>query len=89
MSFKVGEVLDPDVNPFYQIIGRQGETGKIRLREGYSRSHVFTKGNTYEMSVKNPDIGEVCIGKYGNLSELFFEGIVIIADENFPKYDIH
>ena len=41
------------------------------------------------MSVKNPDIGEVCIGKYVNLSELFFEGIVIIADENFPKYDIH
>lgn len=84
MSFKVGEVLDPDVNPFYQIIGRQGETDKIRLREGYSRSHLFTKGNTYKMSVKSPDIGEVCIEKYVNLSELFFEGIVIIADEKIP-----
>ena len=78
MSFKVGEVLDPDVNPFYQIIGREGETGKIRLREGYSRSHVFTKGNTYKMSVKSPDIGEVCIREP---FRAIFEGIVIIADE--------
>lgn len=59
MSVKVGEVLDPDVNPFYQIIGKDGETNKIRLREGYSRSHVFTKGNTYKVSVKSPDVGEV------------------------------
>ena len=59
VSVKVGEVLDPDVNPFYQIIGRKGETNKIRLREGYSRSHVFTKGNTYKVSVKSPDMGEV------------------------------
>lgn len=59
VSVKVGEVLDPDVNPFYQIVGRNGETNKIRLREGYSRSHVFTKGNTYKVSVKSPDVGEV------------------------------
>ena len=59
MSVKVGEVLDPEVNPFYQIIGNDGETSKIRLREGYSRSHVFTKGNTYKVSVKSPDVGEV------------------------------
>ena len=59
MSVKVGEVLDPEVNPFYQITGRNGETNKIRLREGYSRSHVFTKGNTYKVSVKSPDVGEV------------------------------
>ena len=83
MSFKVGEVLDPDVNPFYQIIGRQGETGKIRLREGYSRSHVFTKGNTYKMSVKSPDIGEVCIGKYVNLSELFVRGLSLLLMKRF------
>lgn len=59
MAIKVGDVLDPDVNPFYQIIGGKGETNKIRLREGYSRSHVFTKGNTYKVSVKSPDVGEV------------------------------
>ena len=59
MSVKVGEVLDPEVNPFYQIIGANGETNKIRLREGYSKSHVFTKGNTYKVSVKSPDVGEV------------------------------
>ena len=59
MAIKVGDVLDSDVNPFYQIIGGKGETNKIRLREGYSRSHVFTKGNTYKVSVKSPDVGEV------------------------------
>ena len=65
MSVKVGEVLDPEVNPFYQIIGRNGETNKIRLRDGYSRSHVFTKGNTYKVSVKSPDVGEVSMrGKF-------------------------
>ena len=94
MSFKVGEVLDPDVNPFYQIIGRQGETDKIRLREGYSTSHVFTKGNTYKMSVKSPDIGEVCIGKYMNLPELFLRELSLslmkgFRMKNFPKYGIH
>lgn len=59
VAVKVGDVLDPDVNPFYQIMGRKGETSKIRLREGYSRSHVFTKGNTYKVSVKSPDMGEI------------------------------
>ena len=64
MSVKVGEVLDPDADPFYQIFGQKGETNKIRLREGYSRSHVFAKGNTYKTTVKSPDMGEVCMEKY-------------------------
>lgn len=86
VSFKVGEVLDPDVNPFYQIIGRQGETGKIRLREGYSRSHVFTKGNTYKMSVKSPDIGEITklrIGDdgYGRGRTMFVEEVTVTNKE--------
>ena len=72
MAVKVGDVLDPDVNPFYQIIGRKGETSKIRLREGYSRSHVFTKGNTYKVSVKSPDMGEVRTVKRGSSVDLSF-----------------
>ncbi|XP_078368600.1 lipoxygenase homology domain-containing protein 1-like isoform X2 [Oculina patagonica] len=82
VSVKVGEVLDPDVNPFYQIIGKDGETNKIRLREGYSRSHVFTKGNTYKVSVKSPDVGEITklrIGDdgYGRGRTMFVEEVTV------------
>ncbi|XP_058971580.2 lipoxygenase homology domain-containing protein 1 isoform X1 [Pocillopora verrucosa] len=86
VSVKVGEVLDPDVNPFYQIVGRNGETNKIRLREGYSRSHVFTKGNTYKVSVKSPDVGEITklrIGDdgYGRGKTMFVEEVTVTSKE--------
>ncbi|XP_022806964.1 lipoxygenase homology domain-containing protein 1-like isoform X2 [Stylophora pistillata] len=86
VSVKVGEVLDPDVNPFYQIVGRNGETNKIRLREGYSKSHVFTKGNTYNVSVKSPDVGEITklrIGDDGNGrgKTMFVEEVTVTSKE--------
>ena len=35
------------------------------------------------MSVKSPDIGEVCIGKYVNLSELFVRGLSLLLMKRF------
>lgn len=56
---KVGEVVDPGVSPYFQIFSEDDETGKIMLRDGYPKQHAFKKGNTYKISLKNPDVGEV------------------------------
>ncbi|KAK3753030.1 hypothetical protein QZH41_014996, partial [Actinostola sp. cb2023] len=56
---KVGDVLDPGVSPYFQIYGDDDETGRIMLRDGYPKQHAFKKGNTYKVSLKTPDVGEI------------------------------
>lgn len=68
LAVKTGEMLTAgtDANVFFQLIGSEGETEKIQLRQGGKAEKRFEKGRLDKFIVETVDVGTV------RLSHFFF-----------------
>lgn len=49
-----------DANVYFQLIGSEGETEKIQLRQGGKAEKRFEKGRVDKFIVETVDVGTVC-----------------------------
>lgn len=68
LAVKTGEMFTAgtDANVYFQLIGSEGETEKIQLRQGGKAEKRFEKGRLDKFIVETVDVGTV------RLSHFFF-----------------
>lgn len=49
-----------DANVYFQLLGDEGETEKIQLRQGGKAEKRFEKGRVDKFIVETVDVGTVC-----------------------------
>ena len=61
LAVKTGEMLTSgtDANVYFQLIGDEGETEKIQLRQGGKAEKRFEKGRVDKFIVETVDVGKV------------------------------
>jgi len=61
LAVKTGEMAlaGTDANVFFQLIGDEGDTGKIQLRQGGKAEKRFEKGRVDKFIVETVDVGKV------------------------------
>ena len=61
LAVKTGEMAlaGTDANVFFQLIGDEGETEKIQLRQGGKAEKRFEKGRVDKFIVETVDVGKV------------------------------
>ena len=61
LAIKTGDIplAGTDANVFFQLIGDEGETEKIQLRQGGKAEKRFERGRTDKFIVETVDVGKV------------------------------
>ena len=61
LAVKTGDMLTAgtDANVYFQLIGNEGETEKIQLRQGGKAEKRFEKGRVDKFIVETVDVGMV------------------------------
>ena len=56
---RLGDVLDPHAPVLIQLLGENGESGKIQVKPGVRPEDQFEKGKVYKLIARVGDIGKV------------------------------
>lgn len=66
LAVKTGEMFTAgtDANVYFQLIGSEGETEKIQLRQGGKAEKRFEKGRLDKFIVETVDVGTVGLSHY-------------------------
>ena len=66
LAVKTGEMFTAgtDANVFFQLIGSEGETEKIQLRQGGKAEKRFEKGRLDKFIVETVDVGTVRLSHF-------------------------
>lgn len=56
---RLGDVLDPHAPVLIQLLGENGESGKIQVKPGVRPEDKFEKGKVYKLIARVADIGKV------------------------------